>query len=304
MTPLIVIAGPTGSGKSEASLAVCAAIGGEVVNCDSLQIYRHFNIGTAKLPAGSRAGIPHHLIDIADPDQLFTAGEYGRLARRELAAIGARGCVPVVVGGTGLYLRALLEGLFAGPSRDTGLRARLAARRPGSLHRLLSRFDPAAARRIHANDTPKLMRALEVRLLTRRPLSGLFAEGRAALEGFRILKLGLSPPREALYERLDRRAAAMFEGGLIEETRATLALGFPASSKPFESHGYRQVIQFLNGELSAKEALFYMQRNTRHYAKRQVTWFRQEKGMEWFQGFGGDPAVQQAMLARVREFLN
>jgi len=303
---VIAILGPTGSGKSELALFVAARFGGEVVNCDSLQVYRYFDVGTAKLAPEARQGIAHHLIDILDPDQVFTAGEYARLGRSALEEISTRGHLPVVAGGTGFYLRALIDGLAPGPQRDQALRNRLAARerrKSGSLHRLLRRFDPDAAARIHPRDLPKLTRAIEVCLVTRRPVTELFQHGRDALGGYRILKIGLSPPREQLYEKLDRRTRQMFETGLIEEVRAILSRGFAAAVKPFESHGYRQAMQFLKGELKLEEAIFYAQRNTRHYAKRQMTWFRQEAGMEWFSGFGDDTRIQQAVADRVQEFL-
>ena len=305
--PLVAVAGPTGSGKSGLALAIAAAFHGEVVNCDSLQVYRHFDIGTAKLPLEERCGIPHHLIDIVDPDEIFTAGEYARLAREAIAAISARGSLPIVAGGTGFYLRALLDGLFEGPTRDQGLRDRLAARelrRPGSLHRLLARFDGEAARKIHPNDVPKVTRAMEVTLLTRRPVSELFNQGRSALRGYRTLKLGLLPERDALYERLDARCGQMFEGGLVEEVRHILSLGFAPECKPFESHGYKQALQSIQGELNPREALFYARRNTRNYAKRQITWFRREPGLEWLKGFGDEPEICAAALARVAAFLS
>lgn len=303
---MIAVVGPTGSGKSEIALRIAEEFPGEVINCDSLQIYRHFDIGTAKLSEGERRGIPHHLINVADPDETFTAGEYARHARLLLAEIVARGRLPVVAGGTGLYLRALLDGLFPGPGRDEALRGRLAARetrRPGSLHRLLRRLDPPSAARIHPRDTRKLIRALEVRLLTRRPISEAFTEGRDALRGYRTLKIGLYPPRDDLYERLDLRCQKMFEGGLVDEVRRILSLGYSPEIKPLESHGYRQALQLLRGELNHKEALFYAQRNTRRYAKRQWTWFRRERDLEWFAGFGDDPSIQAAVLDRVRKHL-
>ena len=302
----MAVAGPTGAGKSELALRIAAGFHGEVLNCDSLQMYRYFDIGTAKLRPKEMRGIPHHLIDTLEPDQIFTAGEYARQGRAVLMGITQRGRLPVVAGGTGFYLRALFEGLFRGPGRDEGVRRRLGERerrRPGSLHRLLFRFDAATAVRIHPHDVPKVMRALEVCLLARRPASDLFQTGRDALEGYRTLKIGLAPDREELYRRLDERCRQMFEGGLVEEVRGILGRGVPENAKPFESHGYRQVMQMLRGELSAKEALFYAQRNTRNYAKRQMTWFRKEAGMEWLKGFGGDPQVQDAAIERVRCFL-
>ena len=304
--PLIAVAGPTGSGKSELALRIAEKFHGEIVNCDSLQVYRYFDVGTAKLPIEERSGIPHHLIDIVNPDELFTAGEYSRLARQRLGEIAARGKLPVIAGGTGFYLRALLDGLFQGPARDQPLRERLAARerrRPGSLHRLLRRFDRNTASRIHPNDVPKVTRALEVCLVTRRPVSELFREGRNALSGYRPLKLGLLPDREALYRKLDARCAHMFESGLAEEVKQILALGFSPSLKPFESHGYKQALQWIRGELNQREAVFYAQRNTRQYAKRQITWFRREKDMVWLKGFGDSAEVNERAMELVEGHL-
>ncbi len=306
MHSVMAVAGPTGAGKSELALRIAESFSGEVVNCDSLQIYRFFNIGTAKLTAAEMRGIPHHLIDVRDPDEVYTAGEFARDARRLLAEIATRQKLPVVAGGTGFYLRALFEGLFTGPSRDDALRARLALReqrRPGSLHRMLSRFDRDAARRIHPNDLPKVSRALEICFLARRPVSELYRGGRDALQGYRVLKLGLDPNREMLYQRLDERCRRMFEGGLVEEVRQIIDRGFSPGAKPFEAHGYKQALQFLRGELDLKQAIFYAQRNTRNYAKRQMTWFRKEPGIVWLQGFGDEPRVHLAALDRVRDFL-
>ena len=301
---LVAVTGPTGSGKSELALTIAERCNGEIVNCDSLQVYRYFNIGTAKLPVEERRGIPHHLIDIVDPDQIFTAGEFVRAAREAIEGITARGKLPILAGGTGFYLRALLEGLFEGPARDQELRDRLAARetrRAGSLHRLLKRFDPSTAGRIHANDLPKVTRAVEVCLLTRRPVSELFREGRGALEGYRTLKLGLMPEREELYGKLDARCAWMFENGLQEEVRHILSLRFAETCKPFESHGYKQSLQLMRGELNLEDAVLLAQRNTRRYAKRQVTWFRKETGMEWLCGFGSERAIVDRALELVTE---
>ncbi len=304
--PLVAVAGPTGSGKSDLALLLAERFDGEIVNCDSLQVYRYFDIGTAKLPLAERRGIPHHLIDILNPDELFTAGEFARVARQSIAEISARGRLPILAGGTGFYLRALIDGLFAGPERDQPLRDRLAARearRPGSLHRLLGRFDGATAQRIHRNDVPKVTRALEVCLLTRNRVSELFETGRDALTGYRTLKLGLFPDRELLNPRLDARCEWMFAHGLVEEVRQILSLGYAPECKPFESHGYRQAMQLINGELNAREALFYAQRNTRQYAKRQITWFRREPGLVWLKGFSDAPAIREETLTRVADFL-
>jgi tRNA dimethylallyltransferase len=304
--PLVAVAGPTGSGKSALALRIASEFGGEIVNCDSLQVFRYFDIGTAKLPPSARCGIPHHLIDVVDPDALFTAGEFARLARETVAGVSARGHLPILAGGTGFYLRALLDGLFPGPVRDEELRRRLAGRerrRAGSLHRLLRRFDPETAARIHPNDVPKVTRALEVCLLARKPASELFRGGRIGLTGYRTLKLGLLPDRDALYRRLDARCEEIFAAGLVAEVRTILAMGYSPTIKPFESHGYKQTLQLIAGELNPREALFYAQRNTRNYAKRQITWLRREKDLVWLKGFGEDPAIAREALGRVAGFL-
>jgi tRNA dimethylallyltransferase len=295
--------GPTGSGKSALALRIALAVGGEIVNCDSLQVYRGFDIGTAKVPAAERRGIPHHLVDVIEPAQLFTAGDYARLAETALREIAERGRIPVLAGGTGFYLRALLDGLFPGPSRDETVRTRLQRReqrREGSLHRILQRLDPAAAARIHPNDKNKTMRALEVRLIEGRPLSALFERRRAPLTGFRPIKLGLDPPRELLNARLNARACAIFERGLVDEVRHLLATGVSRGAKPFESLGYKQVLQVADGSLTLEQALESTQLETRRYAKRQITWFRKEQGVHWLAGFGDDPSVQAEALAIVQ----
>jgi tRNA dimethylallyltransferase len=303
LTPLPVVVGPTGSGKSELAIRVAVAAGGEIVNCDSLQVYCGFDIGTAKVPVGERHGVPHHLIDAIDPWQPFTAGDYARLAEAALREIAARGRIPVVTGGTGFYLRALLDGLFPGPSRDETLRTRLQGReeeRPGSLHRILQRLDPTAAARIHPNDKNKTMRALEVRLIEGQPLSALFERGRAPLIGFRAIKLGLDPERKLLNARLNDRTRLIFERGLLDEVRQLLAAGVSRGAKPFESLGYKQALQVVDGNLTLEEALESTQLETRQYAKRQITWFRKEHAVHWLTGFGDDPRVQAEALAIVK----
>jgi tRNA dimethylallyltransferase len=256
-SPLVVVAGPTGSGKSTLAIHLAVRFAGEIVNFDSLQVYRGFDVGTAKTPEDERTGVPHHLIDIVDADEVFTAGDFARAASAAIAGITARGHLPILTGGTGFYLRALLDGLFEGPARDEALRKRLAAkeaRRPGALHRLLRRLDGASAARIHASDTQKTMRALEVRLLTGRPMAEAFAEVSPGLTGYRVLKLGLDPDRAQLYERLNARALAMFEHGLLDETRALLLRHDP-KAKPFGSLGYLQATRHLSGEMPLEAAI-------------------------------------------------
>jgi tRNA dimethylallyltransferase len=247
------------------------------------------------------------LIDIADPCELFTAGDFARIGRPILRGIAARGRLPVVTGGTGFYLRALLDGLAPGPQRDENLRALLRAReakRPGCTHRFLRRLDPATAARIHPNDLPKVIRALEICLSERRSATEVFAAGRDALQDFRTLKIGLFPDRAQLYQRLESRMQAMFAGGLIDETAAILGRGYAPDCKPFESIGYKQALQVIRGELSPRDGLFYATRETRRYAKRQMTWFRQEPGLEVFSGFGDEPATVAKVEARIRAFLS
>ncbi len=302
--PLIAICGPTGAGKSEFAFRVAAEFPAEIVNCDSLQIYRYFDIGTAKPSASERNAVRHHLVDVADPCQVYTAGDYVRDARRALHEIALRGRLPLVVGGTGFYLKALLEGLFRGPQRSPELRERLRRResqRPGTIHRLLRRLDPGSAARIHERDLQKSMRALEVCLLTRQPMTALIEEGRERLEDFGVLKIGLNPPRPELYRRLDERAERMFEAGLVLEAEGILRMGYTRAAKPFESLGYRQALQILKGECTLAEAIASTQQETRRYAKRQWTWFRRDPQIRWLDGFGGETKVQEGGLSMVQE---
>ncbi len=300
---LVAILGPTGSGKTALSIALADQFNGEIVNCDSVALYRDFVIGTAKPSPDERSRAPHHLFDIIDPATFTTAGEYARRARAVLREIVERGAMPIVVGGTGLYLRALLEGLFAGPERSEELRERLRelAQRHGSsyLHRILRKLDAIAAEKIHANDIPKLIRAIEVCLAARRPITQQWQEGREPLQGFRIIKIGLHPMRAQLYDRINQRVIAMFEAGLVEETKVLLDR-YGESAKPLTSIGYREVVQLLKGELSPPETVAAVQQAHRNYAKRQATWFRREKDVRWIESFGDAPEAQRAALELVR----
>lgn len=304
---LVVIAGPTASGKTALSVAFAQKFDGEIVNCDSVAMYREFDIGTAKPSPAERTRAPHHLFDCVDPTQYMTAGEYARQARQVLTEIKLRHHLPIVVGGTGLYLRALLEGLFPGPQRSEELRERLresaASRGPDHLHRILRRLDRAAAENVHANDIPKLIRAIEVCLgsrLTgaRQKMSELWQQGREPLRGFRILRLGLDPDRAVLYDRINQRAHQMFETGLIEETRY-LQQKYGSTARSLASLGYKQAVQLLRGELTREQAVQAAQQAHRNYAKRQMTWFRREPEVTWLKGFGDDAQIQQEAVERV-----
>jgi tRNA dimethylallyltransferase len=304
----VLLLGPTGSGKTALSLALGERFNGEIVSCDSVAVYRGMDLGTAKPTKEERARLPHHLIDVTDPDQPFTAGEYSRQARAVLREIAARGRLPIVTGGTGLYLRALTEGLFAGPERHKELRLRLqkSRERHGEawLHRLLRRLDPASAERIHTNDAPKLIRAIEVCLAARKPLSVMLGNqeiARDPLTGFRLLRIGLNPPRPVLYDRLNRRAAAIFASGIVEETHGLLERYGPV--KALDSLGYRQALAVLAGTLSVEAAIEAAQQGHRNYAKRQLTWFRREPEVHWIAGFGDEPEVLHAAAELVQNNL-
>jgi tRNA dimethylallyltransferase len=304
---LVVILGPTASGKTSLSLAIAQKFNGEIVNCDSVAMYREFDIGTAKPSLAERSQVPHHLFDCLEPDRETTAGEYVRKARAILGEIASRRHLPIVVGGTGLYLRALVEGLFPGPQRSEDLRDRLRDRsaRRGSiyLHRILSHLDADAAEKIHPNDAPKLIRAIEVCLASRQKMTDLWQKGRDPLRGFQILRLGLDPDRAELYERINERAGRMFESGLLEETKGLIDRYGP-ELRPLASLGYKQAIQFFRQDVTKEQAIQAAQQGHRNYAKRQMTWFRREPNVNWLNGFGDDPGIQAHAIAEVERSLS
>jgi tRNA dimethylallyltransferase len=304
---LVVVLGPTASGKTALSLALAERFRGEIVNCDSVATYREFEIGTAKPNAAERARVPHHLLDFVEPTDHITAGEYSRRARPVLQEIKQRGRLPVVVGGTGLYLRALLDGLSPGPQRSEELRERLREKAEikgaSYLHRVLRRMDSDASAKIHANDLPKLIRAIEVCLGARRKMSEMWKQGRDPLRSFRILRIGLNPEREALYGRINERARQMFELGLVEETRGLVAK-YGEAPWPLGSLGYRQAVQLIRGEIGEAAALHAAQQAHRNYAKRQMTWFRREPGVTWLTGFGDEGTIQRWAVELVQNSLS
>ncbi len=302
--PLIAVLGPTGAGKSDLALHLARNLSGEIVNFDSIQVYKRLNVGAAKLPVAERCGIPHHLLDILEIDEELTAGAFARQARDVLQAISARNRLPILAGGTGFYLRALLDGLSPAPRRDESLRGALAGHAPAVLHRYLRRRDPQAAARIHPNDRQKLIRAVEMTVLAGRPASQTQSAARQSLEGYSVVKIGLVPDRVLLCKRLNERTGRMFQTGLLDETGALLAEGISPRVKALQSLGYKQAVAHLRGELDIEAAVEDCQIKTRQYAKRQMTWFRAEKDVFWLNGFGEDTAIQRQALDHVREALN
>jgi len=306
----ILILGPTGSGKTALSLTLGERFNGEIVSCDSVAVYRGMNIGSAKPSPEEQRRLPHHLIDVVSPDEVFSAGKYARQARAAMNEIAARQHTPIVTGGTGLYLRALTLGLFPGPPRQQEMRNRLIRslkdRSANWLHRMLNRLDAPSAARIHPNDTPKLIRALEILFATGQPLSATLEArpdlARDPLTGFRLLRIGLNPPRQALYERLNQRAAAMFQSGLIEETRTLLERY--GRVQALDSLGYRQALAVLDGSMTLEQAIAAAQQGHRNYAKRQLTWFRREPEVHWLENFGDVPDAAAEATTWVGEKLN
>jgi len=303
--PAIAIVGPTASGKSDLGLYLAECFDGEIINYDSLQLFRYLDIGTAKPSKDEQSRVPHHLIDILDPDEAFSAGQYQSRAREVLDDIRKRNRLPILVGGTGLYLRAVMEGLFDGPQRSTYWRTRMEAIAGGKgreyLHSLLDRLDPSSAARIAARDLPKVIRALEVRLTTGRNLSShLDAAPRRPIQGFAFNIVGLDPSRDVLYERIEERVRWMWEVGLVEEVKQILERGVTPRANAFRAIGYRQVLEYIDGAVALDEAIMSTGRETRRYAKRQLTWFKKQHSVTWFGGFGGGDDTKE----RVYRFIN
>jgi tRNA dimethylallyltransferase len=301
---VIAIVGPTASGKSDAGIALALRLGGEIINCDSVQVYREIEIATAKVPLAERRGVPHHLIDFVPPERNYTAGEWARAAAQKIDEIEARGSLALLVGGTGFYLRALREPFFPSPPTDEKLRGRLThiRERHGALHlhQMLKRIDAETAATLYERDWPRVQRALEVRLQTGLPMS---AQKSARLlpheSAARIRVFALNPPRAELYRRINERTETHFAAGLVEEVSRLLEQGVPADSNALGAHGYRRVVEYLRGQRDLANAIEQTKLDVRHYAKRQLTWFRREAGVEWLEGFGEDPLVQERLFKEV-----
>jgi tRNA dimethylallyltransferase len=305
--PLVAIVGATASGKSALGVWLAERLNGEVIACDSTQLYRGFNIGTAKPSLEERRGVPHHLLDVLDAGEESTAGGYREWAIAVLNDLRARKQLPIFTVGTGLYLRALLEGLAEMPLRSEELRERLRAsaaeHAQGYLHGVLKKMDPVSAERIAAADEQKLIRAIEVCLLTKKPLSEVHRSGRKPLEGWRPVKIGLAPERERLYQRVHARTETMLACGWMDEVKGLLENGAPENAKGFDFIGYRELRAVLRGEMRMEEARAAIQQSTRRYAKRQMTWFRRESGVQWLSGFGDEERIQNVALNQLRAAL-
>jgi tRNA dimethylallyltransferase len=298
--PLVVVVGPTASGKSALAVALAKALQGEIIACDSTQLYRGVNIGTAKPSVPERQGVVHHLIDVLDALEAATAGGYRDLALAVLGDMRRRGRLPILTVGTGLYMRALLEGLADLPLRSEELRERLRAssgKRGGMhLHRVLQRMDAEAAARIAPTDEQKLIRAIEVCILTRKPISEVHRAGRSPLQGWRTVKVGLMPSRERLHERIDARTDEMIASGWLAEVTGLLEAGIAENAKIFDFIGYREMLGLLHGDLTVEKARRAIQLTTRQYGKRQMTWFRKDKTVRWFAGPGDDAGMQREIF--------
>lgn len=303
--PIIAVAGPTASGKSSLGIALSLHFDGEIINCDSVQVYQDIEIATAKVPFEERRGVPHHLIDFVPSRQTFTAADWARAAIEKIEEIDARGRRVFLVGGTGLYLRALRRPFFPSPATDEDLRARLTKIRerhgPERLHRILQRFDPAEAKNLYARDWPRVQRAIEFYLQTGECISDQRpARPEPPALANRIRVIALNPPRDKLYSRINERTEKHFAEGLVNEVRDLFDGGVPPNSSALGAHGYRRVVEYLKGDRDLASAIEQTKLDVRHYAKRQLTWFRQEAGVEWVEGFGEDPMVQQRVIELLR----
>lgn len=304
MRPIVCVVGPTASGKSDLGIALALRFDGEIINCDSVQVYREIEIATAKVPLAERRGVAHHLLDFVSPVVNYTAADWARDALRKIDEIESRSRAAFIVGGTGFYLRALREPFFEAPPTDEKLRSRLVdlreRRGPEHLHRILARLDPATAARLQRRDWSRVQRALEVRLQTGVPVSARQDERPPPPpQAARLRIFALNPPREELYRRINARAEGHFRAGLVEEVRRLLDAGVPPASSALGAHGYRRVVEHLRGERSLEDAIEQTKLDVRHYAKRQLTWFRREPGVEWVEGFGVDETVQEEVARRL-----
>jgi tRNA dimethylallyltransferase len=303
----VAVVGPTATGKSALALALAEAFDGEIVACDSTAVYRGIDIGTDKLEPGQQRGIPHHLVDVADLDETYTAARYATEAAAAIHAIHARGKLPILAGGTGLYYRALVRGMFPGPARDELLRHRLErvadTRGVAALHRWLARVDPESAQRILSGDRKRMIRALEVYLLTGRALTEHFAETRSPIAGVQMLTMGVTLPRDVLRQRVARRVDAQFDRGVVSEVQRLLDGGLPRAAHALSGLVYRQVLEMLQGVRDEAETRELIVRENVRYAKRQLTWFRKEPSVRWLDGAGDTPAVQQEAVEVVRKFI-
>ncbi|HJZ79864.1 MAG TPA: tRNA (adenosine(37)-N6)-dimethylallyltransferase MiaA [Pyrinomonadaceae bacterium] len=306
--PIIAIVGPTASGKSSLAIELALHLAGEIINCDSVQVYRQIEIATAKVPFAERRGVPHHLIDFVSPHTLFSAADWARLAIDQIEEIEARGRIALLVGGTGFYLRALRQPFFPSPPTDEEIRARLTRIRerhgPGWLHRILERLDAAEAHNLHERDWPRVQRAIEFYLQTGESISNQRPERpEPPALAARIRVIALNPPRDELYSRINARTEQHFTDGLVAEVDGLLNEGVPRDSSALGAHGYRRVVEFLKGERNLESAIEQTKLDVRHYAKRQLTWFRREPGLEWVAGFGDDPLVQRAVTELISRWL-
>ncbi len=300
---IVVILGPTASGKSRLALELAPLFDAEIVSADSMQVYRFMDIGTAKPSMEDRKRVPHHLIDVVNPDEDYTAARFRKDGAKAIEGIHARNKNILVVGGTGLYIRALTEGIFEGPEADMELRRRLieeaAVKGKRYVHEMLGRVDPVSASRIHPNNLIRTIRALEVYYLSRRPMSEFHREHRFSERPYDVLKIGLNREREVLYRDIDRRVDRMMEAGLVDEVKRLLEMGYSRDLKPLQGLGYKEMLAYIDGRLTLDEALGLVRRNTRHYARRQMTWFRRDGSICWFR-----PDERRGIIEAIKDFLD